>query len=189
MALHSNMVALDSALPDVTLPRLDGSYVGLGQVRGTGSLLVVFACNHCPYVRHVESALGALIQEFAGQSLTAVAISSNDVDQYPDDDVDGLRSQQARAGWDFPYLVDEDQKAAQAFNAACTPDFFLYNRKGLLTYRGAFDFSTPKNDEPLTGDLLRNAITLTLADKTIPEPHKPSMGCGIKWKPGNEPGS
>ena len=187
MALLSNMVPLGTPLPDVTLPRLDGSHVGLAQIRGSGCLLVVFAANHCPYVRHVESALGALVAEFGDEPLTVVAIGSNDVAQYPDDDAEHLREQQHRAGWNFPYLIDEDQSAARAFRAACTPDFFLYDSDGVLAYRGAFDASTPKNGEPLTGDMLRNAITATMNGEPVPAPHKPAMGCGIKWKPGNEP--
>ncbi len=187
MALYSTMVPLGTPLPDVSLPDLDGSYVSLAQIRDSGSLLVIFTCNHCPYVRHIEAKLGELVTEFADRELTVTAISSNDIGQYPDDDADGLRAQQVRAGWNFPYLMDEDQSAAKTFNAACTPDFFLYGPSGLLAYRGAFDGSTPKNGEPLTGELLRSAITSTLAGEPVPEPHKPSMGCGIKWKPGNEP--
>ena len=114
----------------------------------------------------------------------AVAISSNDIEQYPDDDIAGLRDQQQRARWDFPYLLDANQTAGHVFQAACTPDFFLYNNLGQLAYRGAFDSSTPGNDLPVTGELLAEAIATVLAGKPVPEPHKPSLGCGIKWKPG-----
>lgn len=147
----------------------------------------MFGCNHCPYVRHIEAALGGLIDEYPADALTVVAISSNDVDQYPDDDVAGLQDQHDRAGWHFPYLIDADQSVAKAFNAACTPDFFLFDRDGSLVYRGAFDTSSPKNGEPLTGSMLRSALDATLQDQTVPEPHRPALGCGIKWKPGNEP--
>ena len=180
-------VPLGTPLFDLSLPDLAGNQVSLQQLRGTGCLLVLWSANHCPYVRHVERALGALIGEFPSASLATLAISSNDVNQYPDDDVAGLRAQRERAGWTFPYLVDSDQTAARTFHAACTPDFFLYNANGLLAYRGAFDDSTPKNDQPLTGDLLRTALTAVLAGQPVAEPHKPAMGCGIKWKPGNEP--
>jgi len=180
-------VPLGTPLFDLSLPDLDGNQVSLQQLRGTGCLLVLWSANHCPYVRHVERALGALIGEFPSASLATLAISSNDVNQYPDDDVAGLRAQRERAGWTFPYLVDSDQTAARTFHAACTPDFFLYNANGLLAYRGAFDDSTPKNDQPLTGDLLRTALTAVLAGQPVAESHKPAMGCGIKWKPGNEP--
>lgn len=187
--MTSNMVPLGTPLPAVTLPDLDGTPVALPGVRPDGVLLVFFSCNHCPYVRHVEEALGRLAAEFASAEFAVVAICSNDVSAYPADDAPGLRKQRDRAGWDFPYLVDADQSAARAFVAACTPDFFLYGRDGRLAYRGALDDSTPGNDKPVTGDLLRAAIAATLADRPAPEPHRPAMGCGIKWKPGNEPGS
>ena len=189
MAVLSDVfhVPLGTPLPDVTLPDLDGNTVHLVSYRDSQALLVIFSCNHCPYVRHVEAALGSLVDEFASDPLTVVAISANDIDQYPDDDIAGLTDQHDRAGWHFPYLVDADQSAARAFNAACTPDFFLYDREGQLAYRGAFDSSTPKNGEPLTGELLRQAIAAVLAGHPVPEPHRPAMGCGIKWKPGNEP--
>ncbi|MEI6620692.1 MAG: thioredoxin family protein [Actinomycetes bacterium] len=187
MALHSSMIPLGTPLPDFTLPDLDDNLVDLARLRGDGALLVVFAANHCPYVIHLESALGSVVDEFAGRPLATVAISSNDVDAYPADDVDGIRDQQSRAGWHFQYLVDSDQSAAQAFGAACTPDFFLYGFDGRLAYRGAFDRSTPGNGRPLTGDALRTAIGAVLAGAPVPEPHQPSMGCSIKWLPENEP--
>ena len=179
-------VELGSDLPRIALPDLDANPVTIQPEPGEKPLLVFFGCNHCPYVRHVESALGELLSQYS-DAIDVLAISSNDVDQYPDDDVAGLRSQALRAAWDFPYLVDEDQSAAKAFNAACTPDFFLYDRARKLIYRGAFDASTPKNSEPLTGDLLRTALEAALTGDSVPQPHRPAMGCGIKWKPGNEP--
>ena len=189
MAINSSpfAVPLGTAVPDVTLPDLDGNLHPPAELAKGRPLLVFFGCNHCPYVRHVESALGALIAEYSPTDLAVVAISSNDIDQYPDDDVTGLLSQHERAGWQFPYLVDAEQAAAKAFNAACTPDFFLYDRVGSLAYRGAFDSSSPKNDQPLTGELLRAAIDAVVANQPVPEPHRPALGCGIKWKPGNEP--
>lgn len=182
-------VPIGADLPNTTLPDLLGNEINLGAYRETRALLVIFACNHCPYVRHLEVPLRTLISEFSDAELAAVAISSNDVDQYPDDDIAGLSNQCERADWNFPYLVDSDQSAAKAFNTACTPDFFLYDRDGRLAYRGAFDASTPKNNEPLTGDLLRRAIEAVLAGHPVPEPHRPALGCGIKWKPGNAPES
>jgi peroxiredoxin len=180
MALESTMVPLGTPVPDVTLPDLDGDLVRLPDHAGGLPLLVVFAANHCPYVRWVEAELGRVVAAHDG--LRAVAISSNDVVAYPDDGPDGMRQQQVRAGWDFPYLRDGDQGAARAFGAACTPDLFLFDAHGRLAYRGAFDASTPKNGQPLTGALLRSAIEDVLAGRPVPEPHRPAMGCGIKWR-------
>lgn len=187
MALTSHMVPLGTEIPDVTLPDLDGVPQSSRELRDGRPLLVIFSCNHCPYVRHLEDAIGEFATPELRERVAVVAISSNDVEQYPDDDVHGLRDQQQRAGWTFPYLVDADQSAAKTFNAACTPDFFLYGGDGLLAYRGAFDDSTPKNTEPVTGYRLRGAIDEVLDCRVAPEPQKPSMGCGIKWKPGSEP--
>ncbi|MEI2718387.1 MAG: thioredoxin family protein [Candidatus Nanopelagicales bacterium] len=187
MAVQSGRITLGTPLPDVTLTDLDGHSVNLAEYRGTDSLVVAFCCNHCPYVRHIEAALGVLVAEFDEVPVRFVAISSNDIAAYPDDDVAGLRDQAQRADWRFPYLQDLDQSAARAFAAACTPDFFVYSPEGTLAYRGAFDASSPKNNEPLTGDLLRSAISATLRGEPVPQPHRPALGCGIKWLPGNEP--
>ncbi len=186
MALESNMLPLGTALPDAILPDLDGADLNVASYADGRPLLVMFVCNHCPYVRHVEHALADVLTPF-DQDLAVVAICSNDTEEYPDDDVDGLREQQSRAGWTFPYLVDANQSVALAFHAACTPDFFLFNRAQTLAYRGAFDGSTPKNGATLDGALLTDAITHVLNNEAVPEPHRPSMGCGIKWKPGNDP--
>lgn len=187
MALVSHMVPIGSPIPDTTLPDLDGVPVNLVDVAGGRALVVMFLCNHCPYVRHVEHELATVMGEFADGEIQFVAISSNDVDNYPDDDVEGLSAQVTRTGWNIPYLLDSDQSAAKAFHAACTPDFFIYDPDGNLAYRGAFDESNPKNGKTLDGSDLRNAINRILRGEAVPEPHRPSMGCGIKWKPGNEP--
>lgn len=178
MAVSSPATTLGTPLPPTVLPDLDGAPVDLAV--GGGPLLVVFACNHCPYVKHVESALGALLAEFA--DLRAVAIAANDVASYPDDDIPHLREQVARAGWTFGYLVDAEQSAARAFGAVCTPDFFLYDAELRLFYRGAFDSSTPGNGQPLTGDDLRAAVAAVLRGAPAPQPQRPAMGCSIKWK-------
>lgn len=178
MAVSSPATALGTPLPPTVLPDLDGTPVNLAD--GAGPLLVVFACNHCPYVRHVESALGALVAASAG--LRTVAIASNDVTTHPEDDIPHLRGQVARAGWTFDYLVDRDQSAARAFGAVCTPDFFLYDADLRLFYRGAFDSSTPGNGQPLTGDDLRSAIEAVRGGAAAPHPQRPAMGCSIKWK-------
>jgi peroxiredoxin len=186
MALSSLMVPLGTPAPDFSLPSVDGPKVSLADFDGS-ALLVMFLCNHCPYVRHIESVLGPLVAEYTGKGLSAVAITSNDVENYPDDDVAGTAEQITRAGFTFPYLMDDDQSVATAYRAACTPDLFLYDADHRLAYRGAFDESRPRNDVPVTGALLRNAIEHVLRGEPVPEPHVPSMGCGIKWKPGNEP--
>jgi peroxiredoxin len=186
MAVSSFLVPLGTPAPDFALPSITGQVVKLADFADP-ALLVVFLSNHCPYVRHIESVLGAVTAQYAGKGLATVAISSNDTINYPDDATPGLTEQVERAGFTFPYLVDEGQDVAKAYNAACTPDFFLYDGQRRLVYRGAFDGARPKNDVPVTGDLLRAAIERVLAGEAVPEPHTPSMGCGIKWRPGNEP--
>lgn len=187
MALLSHMVPIGTPIPDVMLPNLDGKETRLTTLASDQPLVVMFLCNHCPYVRHVEHELAKVCTGYDDAAVDFVAIASNDADNYPDDDVAGLREQVKRTGWTFEYLVDADQSAAKAFHAACTPDFFVYDQQGKLAYRGAFDESNPKNNKTLDGSDLTNAINAVLAGQPIPEPHRPSMGCGIKWKPGNEP--
>ncbi|KWW99433.1 Alkyl hydroperoxide reductase/ Thiol specific antioxidant/ Mal allergen [Carbonactinospora thermoautotrophica] len=186
MAVSSVMVPLGTPAPDFRLPAVGGDTVALADLRGP-ALLVMFICNHCPYVRHIEKALGATVAEYAERGLAAVGICANDTDAYPDDTPEHLAEQARRAGFTFPYLVDETQEVARAYRAVCTPDLFLYDAERRLAYRGAFDASTPKNGVPVTGELLRAALDRVLAGEPVPEPHRPSMGCSIKWKPGNEP--
>jgi thiol-disulfide isomerase/thioredoxin len=180
------MVPLGTPAPPFALPSLDGQIVRSGGLPAGRPLLVMFLCNHCPYVRHIERQLGSLVTEYAGD-VDAVAICSNDSDRYPDDGPAGLTDQARRAGFTFPYLVDESQQAALAYRAACTPDFFLYDAERKLAYRGEFDESRPRNNAPVTGQALRAALELVRAGKPVGEPQVPSLGCGIKWKPGNEP--
>lgn len=188
VVVNSNLdLPLGSPLPNLALPDLNGDEISLVELRGDGVLAVVFACNHCPYVRHLEHGIGGLAAELRNDDVAFVAICANDVAEYPTDGVAGLREQALRAGWDFPYLVDRDQDAALAFHAACTPDFFVFARDGRLAYRGAMDASSPGNEQPVTGDLLREAIILTLANQSVPAPHRLAMGCNIKWLPGKEP--
>ncbi|MEU6038122.1 thioredoxin family protein [Actinomadura sp. NPDC047616] len=187
MAIASFMVPLGTPAPDFALPSIEGGTVSLADFAGGSALLVVFLSNHCLYVRRIEDGIGAVTAEYRDKGLAAVAICSNDVDRYPDDGADHLREQSKRAGFTFPYLVDESQDVAKAYRAACTPDFFLYNADRRLAYRGEFDAARPKNDAPVDGASLRAAIDRVLAGEAVPEPHTPSLGCGIKWKPGNEP--
>lgn len=188
MAIESTENRLGMALPDRSLPDDSGVSVAL-RAPGHRATLVAFVCNHCPYVKHVERAFGEMVAEFAPAGLRTLAVVSNDVDSHPEDDVEGMREQKARAGWDFPYLMDSDQTLALECGAVCTPDFFVFDADFALAYRGAFDASSPKNGTPVTGDLMRAAITSVLAGDAVPLPHRPAMGCGIKWLPGNEPES
>ena len=186
MAVESTGNLIGYQLPSWELPDSDGVH---HQVREEGhqATLVAFVCNHCPYVQHVEKAFGEMVSRYAAQGLRTLAVVSNNVADYPEDDVPGMREQIERAGWDFPYLIDAPQSFARELGAACTPDFFLFDAGFYLTYRGAFDASSPKNGNPVTGDLLGDAIEKTLAGHEVPLPHRPAMGCGIKWIPGMEP--
>ncbi len=188
MAVNSYMVALGTPAPDFRLPRADGAgEVALKDFADAPALLVVFLSNHCPYVRHLERELGAFAREYAERGLATVGICANDVTNYPDDAAEHLVEQAQRAGFTFPYLVDESQQTAKAYRAACTPDFFLYDRERRLAYRGQFDDSRPRSGTTPTGESLRAAVDLVLAGQPVPEPHAPSVGCSIKWRPGNEP--
>lgn len=184
MAIASTLVPLGTPAPDFRLPDVTGRSHCLADFAAP-VLVVAFVCNHCPYVKHVEVALGRFTPS---DHLSLVAICSNDESRYPDDAPAQLVEQAERAGWAFPYLVDAEQSVAKAYGAVCTPDFFVYGPDRMLAYRGAFDPSTPGNDQPVTGADLRDAIDLIAAGQPVPEPHRPSMGCGIKWLPGNEPG-
>lgn len=179
MAVESTMVPLGTAMPPFTLPDVHGTLVSSADLIGR-PCLVAFVCNHCPYVKHVETRFGQVVATHP--ELQVVAICTNDADAYPDDRPEHLADQARRAGWTFPYLIDVTQDVGRAFGAACTPDFFLYDAGGALAYRGAMDGSTPGNGAPLTGELLDAAIRHVLAGEPVPEPHRPSMGCSIKWR-------
>jgi peroxiredoxin len=185
MAMTSFMVPVGTPAPDFELPSVDGVTMRRDDFTDKTALLVAFLCNHCPYVRHIETELGIVSSKY--EDVTVVGICPNDALTYPEDAPEQLRKQVARAGWRFPYLVDSTQDVAIAYQAACTPDFFLYNADRRLAYRGAFDESTPGNGKPVTGALLTRALELVIAGAEVPEPHRPSMGCSIKWRPGNEP--
>lgn len=187
MAIASFMVPLGSPLPPFRLPSVEGGTVADADFPDAQALLVIFLSNHCPYVRRIESGIGVLTAEYAGKGLATVGIGSNDVSRYPEDDVAHLRDQATRSGFSFPCLLDETQETARAYRAACTPDFFLYDGDRRLAYRGEFDGARPNNDRPVDGSSLRAALDLVLAGKAVPEPHTPSLGCGIKWRPGNDP--
>ncbi len=189
MAVASEMLPLGTVAPDFTLPDPQGVEHSLdGLAEGAAGVLVMFLCNHCPYVQHVAPKLAQLATGFQERGVAVVGISSNDVVQYPDDSPEHMAAEVVEKGYTFPYLYDETQAVAQAYHAACTPDFFLFDADRRLAYRGQFDDSRPKNDLSVTGRDLDEAVAALLEGRSIPEADQvPSLGCGIKWKPGNEP--
>jgi thiol-disulfide isomerase/thioredoxin len=185
-ATGSTMLALGTALPAFRLPNLDGGFVSSDDLRGAPAV-VAFICPHCPFVKHVRQAFAEFAREYMPRGLAVVAINSNDAAAFPEDGPDGMRDEARTVGYAFPYLYDERQEAAKAFRAACTPDLFLFDAAGRLAYRGQFDDSRPGNPVPVTGADLRAAADAVLAGAPVGEPQKPSIGCNIKWKPGNAP--
>jgi peroxiredoxin len=178
------MLSLGSAAPDFALPEvISNNIIRLDDFRGTTEALVVmFICAHCPYVRHVERGLAALGKDYLDKSVGIVAISSNDAKAYRDDAPEYLRGQAENCGFTFDYLYDETQDVAKAYEAACTPDFFLFDAEMRLAYRGQFDNSRPGSDIPVTGEDLRSALDAVLAGQPVAQDQKPSIGCNIKWK-------
>jgi len=170
-------------LPDV----ISGKTVSLDTFTGKRGLLVMFLSPHCPYVKHLQEGIARVARDYASASLGIVAISSNDVSQFPDDSPDGLRQMARALGFEFPYCYDENQEAAKAYRSACTPDFYLFDAGRKLVYRGQFDEARRGNTLPVTGKDLRAAIDAVLAGQPVGSQQRPSIGCNIKWKPGNEP--
>jgi peroxiredoxin len=187
MLTASTMLPLGTPAPDFRLPDPEGRTVSLDDFRQAPALLVVFMCNHCPYVRHIRTGLAAFAREYQAKGLAIVGINSNDASEYPEDGPRKMTEEITAAGYTFPYLYDETQAVAKAYRAACTPDFFLFDRSRALVYRGQFDDSRPGSGVPVTGKDLRAAADAALAGRAIPTTQKPSMGCNIKWKAGNEP--
>jgi peroxiredoxin len=181
------MLPLGTKAPPFSLTGIDGKTVSLETFSGKKGLVVVFMCNHCPYVKHIAPELARLSAEYMAKGLGFVGINSNDTDKYPDDSLEKMVEEASLRGYPFPYLLDADQSVAQAYRAACTPDIFVFDADRKLVYRGQIDDSRPKNDKPLNGADLRAALDALLAGRPIPEPQKPSIGCNIKWKEGNEP--
>ena len=183
----STMLELGTTLPSFSLPDFDGKTVSDADFKGSNALLVAFICKHCPFVRHIRSEFARFAKEYEAKGLKVVAIMSNSVEEFPEDGPEGMKQEAAEAGYVFPYLYDADQKVAKTFKAACTPDLFLFDGNRRLAYRGQFDGSRPKNNVPVTGADLRAATDAVLAGQKPSEQQRPSMGCNIKWYPGNEP--
>lgn len=181
------MLPLGTKAPDFQLPDTTGKKVSLNDFKSAPALVVVFMCNHCPYVKHIRSGLAQAAHDYSRRGVAFVGISSNDVVNYPADGPAKMAEEAKAAGYTFPYLYDESQAVAKAYRAACTPDFFLFDKEQRLVYRGQLDDSRPGNGVPVTGKDLRAAIDAVLAGKSVSAAQKPSIGCNIKWKPGNEP--
>jgi peroxiredoxin len=181
------MLPLGTAAPDFRLMNVDGQEVGLDDFADAPALLVMFMCNHCPFVVHVADELAGLTREYMGRGVAVVGINSNDVSKHPADSPERMVAEAENRGYQFPYLYDETQEVAHAYHAACTPDFFLFDRKKKLVYRGQMDDSRPDSGIPVTGKDLRRALDAVLAGEEVPEEQRASLGCNIKWKAGNEP--
>jgi peroxiredoxin len=183
----STMLALGTTAPDFQLPDPNGKIISRDDFKGAPALLVLFICNHCPYVKHIRHELAQLGQDYQAKNVAIVAINSNDAKNYPDDSPEKMKLEVKSAGYTFPYLYDETQSVAKAYRAACTPDIFLFDKNFKLVYRGQLDRSRPGNDVPVTGENLRAALDAVLDGKPVSEHQTASIGCNIKWKPGNAP--
>jgi len=183
----STMLPLGTPAPDFALPNVDGRTLGLDDVAGRHATVVMFICNHCPFVKHVAEGLAALGRDYLPRGVGFVAINSNDVSSHPADSPEQMVHEAESRGYPFPYLYDETQEVAKAYHAACTPDFYLFDAGRKLVYRGQLDPSRPGSDVPVTGRDLRGALQALLAGKPPVAEQVPSLGCNIKWKPGNHP--
>jgi thiol-disulfide isomerase/thioredoxin len=188
VATPSTMLELGTHAPAFALENaVDGRIVSLRNFEDARALLVMFICNHCPYVKHVLPELGRLDKDYTPNGLAIVAINSNDVAHYPEDSPANMKKLAKAQRWSFPFLFDETQEVAKAYRAACTPDFYLFDKERMLAYRGQLDDTRPSSGKPPTGRDLRAAIDAVLAGKPASEQQVPSIGCNIKWKKGNEP--
>ncbi|GKS57427.1 thioredoxin family protein [Nitrospira sp.] len=188
MAVESVMLPLGTSAPAFSLRDVVGGQTySLDSFHGKTALLVMFLCRHCPYVKHVEEEVGRIGRDYASRKLGIIAISSNDPASYRDDAPDRLKELALRLNWSFPFCFDESQEVAKAYKAACTPDFYLFDAEHRLVYRGQLDDSRPGNGKPVTGRDLRTAIEAVLASRQVDTSQQPSVGCSIKWKPGNAP--
>ena len=183
----STMLLLGTSAPQFSLPDPDGKIVSLSDFDGAPALVVVFMCNHCPFVKHVAPGLADLAREYQDKGVAVVGVNPNDIANYPDDSPQKMAEASKEYGYTFPYLLDESQAVAKAYRAACTPDFFVFDADRQLVYRGQMDDSRPSLDLPVTGADLRGALDAVLDGRSVAAEQKPSVGCNIKWKPGNEP--
>jgi peroxiredoxin len=181
------MLPLGTKAPPFRLPDPQGKWVSLDGFKDAPALLVVFMCNHCPYVKHIRSQFAELAKEYQAKGVGVVGINSNDIANYPDDAPEKMAEEIKQVGYTFPYLYDESQEVAKAYRAACTPDFYLFDGDRRLVYRGQFDASRPGSGRPVTGADLRTALDAVLAGRPVPSNQRPSLGCNIKWKRGNAP--
>ena len=181
------MLPLGSRAPEFRLQDTHGNWVALSDFPDALAVVIVFMCNHCPYVKHLRSGLAQLARDYLPKGVTILGINSNDVANYPADSPAKMAEEAKAAGYIFPYLYDESQEVAKAYRAACTPDFYVFDHEKVLVYRGEFDDSRPGNGIPVTGKALRTALDAVLAGKPVSPQQKPSLGCNIKWKPGNGP--
>ncbi|MBD2143746.1 MAG: thioredoxin family protein [Sphaerospermopsis kisseleviana] len=184
----STMLPLGTKAPEFHLPEVvSGENISLANFADKKALLVMFICRHCPFVKHIQQELANLGKDYFNSNLGIVAISANDAQNYPNDAPESLKEMSTELGFKFPFCYDETQETAQAYTAACTPDFFLFDQERKLVYRGQLDDSRPSNNKPVTGADLRAAIEAVLVDQAVTSEQIPSVGCNIKWKPGNEP--
>jgi len=181
------LLPLGAPAPDFSLRNIDGETVSLSDFSDAPALLVVFMCNHCPFVKHVADGLARLAREYQRRGVAVVGVNSNDVETYPDDAPEKMAEEARQRGYTFPYLFDATQEVAKSYRAACTPDFFVFDKDRTLAYRGQMDDSRPQSGIEVTGRDLRAALDAVLAGQPVPEKQRPSLGCNIKWKEGNEP--
>ena len=183
----STMLPLGTKAPAFSLPNVDGRNVSLDDFQGAPAYLVMFICNHCPYVKHVATELARLARDYQAKGVAVIAINSNDVAAHPADSPEQMVHEVETREYTFPYLFDETQTVAQAYKAACTPDFYIFDKAQKLAYRGQLDSSRPDSGVAVTGRDLRAALDAVVASQAAPTDQKPSIGCNIKWKPGHEP--
>ena len=188
VAVPSTMLPLGTTVPEFSLTdAVSGKTCCPGDLAHADALLVMFICNHCPFVKHVQDELGEVAREYQPRGVAVIAINSNDLEKYPQDGPDHMKALAERQAWEFPFLLDETQEVAKAFKAACTPDFYVFDADRRLVYRGQLDDSRPGNDVPVSGGDLRAALDAVLAGDPVAIDQTGSIGCNIKWKPGNEP--
>ena len=183
----STMLKLGTKAPPLGLLNVDGRTITLDDVAGKPALVVMFICNHCPFVKHIATELARFGADYQQQGAAIIAINANDASTYPDDSPERMVHEAEQRGYVFPYLYDEDQEVAKSYHAACTPDFFVFDDKQQLVYRGQFDSSRPGNGIPVTGEDVRRAVDAVLSKSPVPQPQRASIGCNIKWRNGQEP--